>query len=163
MDTKKIRFRQHALRKGRASIAGQIYFLTVCCENRQRIFTARQHASVVSKECSSQVIWLDSSLLAWVLMPDHWHGLIRLGNQNSLSTIMQRFKSITTKKIYLNRYQNKKIWQSGFYDHAIRKEESIEHVARYLLDNPMRAGLVKNITDYPYWNTQWPSDSDLII
>jgi putative transposase len=154
---------QSALRKGRASIPGHVYFLTVCSENREAVFTAPQYAVTVSKECCHHRVWLDSVLLAWVLMPDHWHGLIQLGDQNSLSIIMQRFKSITTKQINITSHQSKKIWQSGFYDHAIREQESIKDVARYLLNNPVRAGLVKNVNDYPYWNTQWPSDDGLIL
>jgi REP element-mobilizing transposase RayT len=47
------------------------------------------------------------------------------------------------------------IWQEGYYDHALRSEESLPDVARYIVMNPVRAGLVKSIRDYPLWDAQW--------
>ena len=43
----------------------------------------------------------------------------------------------------------------GYYDHAIRKEEDIKGLAHYIIANPLRAGLVTNINDYPHWDAVW--------
>ena len=48
-----------------------------------------------------------------------------------------------------------RIWQRGFHDHALRAEEDIIDAARYIVANPLRAGLCQKIGDYPYWNAQW--------
>ena len=47
------------------------------------------------------------------------------------------------------------VWQRGFYDHAIRREENLRNVARYIVANPLRAGLVQQIGDYPLWDAIW--------
>ncbi|MGB7814803.1 MAG: hypothetical protein WBL28_00460 [Methylotenera sp.] len=49
----------------------------------------------------------------------------------------------------------KPIWQPGFYDHAIRKDEDIVAIARYIIANPIRAGLVKRVGDHPHWDAVW--------
>ncbi len=40
-------------------------------------------------------------------------------------------------------------WQRSFYDHALRTDEDLVHTARYVLANPVRAGLVHDFRDYP--------------
>jgi REP element-mobilizing transposase RayT len=87
-------------------------------------------------------------------MPDHFHGLIELQNI-PLPTLMARTKSRTT--VTLNRLLRREgpIWQPGFHDRAIRKEEDLQAVARYIVANPLRAGLVEKVGDYPLWDAIW--------
>jgi REP element-mobilizing transposase RayT len=68
---------------------------------------------------------------------------------------MQQLKSRTA--IALNRSTGRSgtVWQSGFHDHALRREEDLKATARYLVANPLRAGLVKSLRDYPFWNAVW--------
>jgi len=47
------------------------------------------------------------------------------------------------------------LWQRGFHDHALRRDEDIEDIARYIVANPLRAGLVRHIGDYPHWDAIW--------
>ncbi|GGY09626.1 hypothetical protein GCM10007160_41190 [Litchfieldella qijiaojingensis] len=49
----------------------------------------------------------------------------------------------------------KSIWQRGYHDRAIRDEEDIRAVARYIVANPLRAGLVNDIGQYPLWDAKW--------
>jgi REP element-mobilizing transposase RayT len=48
-----------------------------------------------------------------------------------------------------------RIWQRGFYDRSIRKEDDLIDIARYIVANPVRAGLVTSIRDYPLWDSIW--------
>ena len=82
-------------------------------------------------------------------MPDHIHWLFQLNHKQSLSKLIQGIKSISARAF------GKPIWQSGFYDHAIRKDEDIVNIARYIIVNPIRAGLVKRVGDYPHWDAVW--------
>jgi REP element-mobilizing transposase RayT len=86
-------------------------------------------------------------------MPDHWHGLVTLGHQDSLSIVMNRFKATTAKQIRCIRPQV--VWGTGFHDRALRREDDVRTVARYIVANPLRAGLVETVFDYPYWNCIW--------
>lgn len=100
--------------------------------------------------------WKRSRLLAWVLMPDHWHGLIELGEGESLSGLVCRLKANTARCI---RHEigggRGVVWTRGFHDRALRREEDVLSAAKYVVMNPTRAGLVKRLGDYPYWNAIW--------
>ncbi|MFC5526621.1 transposase [Rhodanobacter ginsengisoli] len=52
-----------------------------------------------------------------------------------------------------------RLWEKGFHDHALRRDESVEKAARYIIANPVRAGLVRDPMDYPYWDA-WFVDRD---
>jgi hypothetical protein len=47
------------------------------------------------------------------------------------------------------------VWQPGFHDRALRHDESLVTAARYLIANPLRAGLVACPGNYPFWDTVW--------
>jgi hypothetical protein len=47
------------------------------------------------------------------------------------------------------------VWQPGYHDHALRREEDLVTVSRYLVANPLRAGLVAYIGNYPLWDAIW--------
>jgi len=47
------------------------------------------------------------------------------------------------------------MWQQGFHDHALRNEENILDIARYVVMNPVRAKLCKRVGDYPFWDAVW--------
>ncbi len=93
--------------------------------------------------------------MTFVVMPDHVHWLIQLTNNTCLSSIVQAAKSVSARK--LNRFWGRKgpVWQDGFHDHALRREEDIQGVARYIVANPIRAKLVKSIRDYSHWDAIW--------
>ena len=82
-------------------------------------------------------------------MPDHLHWLMQLGEEKDLSSLVQQVKSWASKAI------GKSIWQKGFYDHAVRKEEDIKNIARYIVANPLRTNIVNKLNDYPHWDAIW--------
>jgi REP element-mobilizing transposase RayT len=93
--------------------------------------------------------------LAYVVMPDHIHWMFQLTAQGELSEIVARTKGRSAHRINQTNGGHGRIWQSGYYDHAIRKEEDIENLANYLIHNPVRAGLVPEPDRYPYWWSTW--------
>ncbi|RMN39379.1 hypothetical protein ALQ64_03732 [Pseudomonas cannabina] len=92
--------------------------------------------------------------LAWVIMPDHIHWLLQLNGQ-SLSRVVQRVKSKSAIAINRAKCCSGPFWQSGFHDTSIRTEDSLVNYARYVVANPVRAGLVKSVRDYPLWDAIW--------
>jgi REP element-mobilizing transposase RayT len=85
------------LRKGRASLPGQVYPVTVVSRERQRHFANFAAACAVASVLGDATAWRDARAMAWVLMPDHWHALVQLGEVNSLSAAMQRINSLTAR------------------------------------------------------------------
>jgi putative transposase len=88
-------------------------------------------------------------------MPDHWHALLELGKDTSLSRAMQRAKSLSARAANAALGRNGCVWSRAYHDRAVRTEENVIDFARYVVANPVRAGLVKSVRDYPYWNAVW--------
>ena len=94
-------------------------------------------------------------------MPDHLHWLFTLQNDNTLAKVMQHVKGILSYLIQKNRQKRGAIhlhhplWQDGYHERALRKEEDLQQIARYIVANPLRAKLVNKIGDYPLWDAVW--------
>jgi REP element-mobilizing transposase RayT len=83
-------------------------------------------------------------------MPDHLHLLVRLAPTDAtLGEIIGAFKRFTTRQSWKLGYEGA-LWQSRYYDHILRRSEHGEKVARYILANPVRKGLVETGGEYPY-------------
>jgi REP element-mobilizing transposase RayT len=143
-----------ALRRGRVSIPGQIYCLTAVAASRRALFAEFVVARLVIMEMRflQRRGWLTS--LALVVMPDHVHWLIELGPV-SLEKAAQTFKGRTARQLSLSCAVHGPVWQPGFHDRALRSEENVVAAARYIIMNPVRAGLVKTPGDFPHWDCLW--------
>ena len=91
---------------------------------------------------------------AAVVMPDHLHFVAGLKN-GSLAELMRSLKSYTAKKVNVLLEREGPFWQPQYHDHVIRKDEDLNEVILYALHNPVRANLVEDFHDYPYWYCQW--------
>lgn len=144
-----------ALRRGRASLPGQIYLLTTIAASRQPRFRDWSVATMVCRTLCERRLWRDSQLLCWVLMPDHLHALVALGESEPLHKLVQRVKAVTSKAAKLDADAEGAVWMPGFHDRALRCEENVVTVARYIVCNPVRGGLVRRVGDYPFWDAVW--------
>ncbi|KIP96219.1 transposase [Pseudomonas sp. HN2] len=144
----------HRLRRGRCSEPGRAYLITVVVYQRRPIFTDWRIGRLLVAELkrAQDQQWVKS--IAWVVMPDHFHWLVQLENA-SLERLMQTVKSRST--LTINRALNRTgaFWQTGYHDRAIRDNEDLRPYARYIIANPLRAGLVKKVADYPLWDACW--------
>jgi REP element-mobilizing transposase RayT len=84
-------------------------------------------------------------------MPDHLHWLLVPGSE-PIHAIMRRTKSCSARCINRRTGHTGRLWQNGFHDHAVRKEEDLAAIARYIIANPVRAGLVRSVREYPFWD-----------
>ncbi|MBM4446208.1 MAG: transposase [Chloroflexi bacterium] len=88
------------------------------------------------------------TIYAYCFMPDHLHLLLLGEDKSSLHTFMKTFKQETSFKF--RRTCNSPLWHRSYYDHVLRKEEALEEVALYILNNPVRAGLVDDYRSYAF-------------
>ncbi len=95
-----------------------------------------------------------AKLLCWVLMPDHWHGLVRLTSTARIAHVVGMAKGRSAHAIR-DVTAGKRIWADGFHERALRQEDDVLSAARYIVANPIRAGLVSRVHDYPYWDAVW--------
>ena len=142
------------LRKGRASIKNQHYLLTTNVFDRKPVFNREDAAAIVLNSLN----WLEKkgkiTLDAAVVMPNHLHFVAGLKN-DSLATIMRSLKSHTAKQINILLERDGPFWQPQYHDHALRKDEDLNEVVLYTLNNPVRAKLVDDFHKYPYWYCRW--------
>ncbi|MCB1666557.1 MAG: transposase [Pseudomonadales bacterium] len=143
----------HLLRKGRYSEPGRLYLVTVVCAKRQRHFVDLRAGRQVVHALRS--LSPDAETLCYVIMPDHLHWLLNLRGERSLQAVVQQAKSLATKLIHRSDLSSEQIWQRGFHDRAVRKEDDLKAMARYVVANPLRAGLVKRLGEYPLWDAKW--------
>ncbi|WP_429199079.1 REP-associated tyrosine transposase [Luteibacter sp. W1I16] len=138
-----------SLRRGRFSEPGRTYLVTTTTASRIPLFLQHDAARSVARICHDPKTWPLSTCVAWVVMPDHWHGLVELGDE-PLSRAVARFKGRVSRSL-----GQAGMWQEGFHDCGLRRDGDLRRAARYLVANPVRAGLVDSVLDYPYWNTVW--------
>jgi len=86
-------------------------------------------------------------------MPDHLHLLISPRGTN-LSEVLSAWKSYTGHLLRKDGLVGS-CWQRGFYDHALREEEDVQRAAEYIVNNPVRKGLVEKWRDYPFSWHRW--------
>jgi REP element-mobilizing transposase RayT len=143
------------LRVGRQSMRGWRYLITTVCMDRHPWFANPQVAQAVATLHGSSELFVDAELHAWVLMPDHWHGVLQLGDHESLSALMNRFKTRTA--MAANGVCGRKggIWFSGFHDRALRDDREVQAATQYILDNPVKAGLCRAPDEYPWMHPHW--------
>ncbi|POA26908.1 MULTISPECIES: transposase [unclassified Pseudomonas] len=144
----------HRLRLGRYSEAGRAYLITAVIHNRQPIFSDWRIGRLLVAELRRAHDQGQVSSLAWVVMPDHFHWLLEL-QDHQLSHVVGSTKSRCTLIVNKTLRRHGPLWQSGYHDRAIRDGEDLRPFARYIVANPLRAGLVENIGDYPLWDASW--------
>ena len=141
----------HSLRKGRRCIDWQIYLVTTCCFDRKELFKDVVAGQIVANEIRRSDLSGTTHTIAFVVMPDHLHWLFQLQFGQSLSRVVGIVKGRSAFYIGKKFPYVKKAWQRGYHDRAFRRMESIKATADYVIANPLRAGLVSRISDYPLW------------
>lgn len=93
------------------------------------------------------------TLHAFCIMSNHVHVLLT-ANRGAppLSKIMQQHKSFTGREANLILERTGQFWELESYDHVVRNNVAFERILRYILNNPVKAGLVKN---WQHWSYSW--------
>ncbi len=120
------------------------YFVTICSQPRginqlcQPVVAEALLAS--ARFYSEQRKWF---LAPFLLMPDHVHMLACFPRACRMETVISAWKRYTAIKLGIE-------WQNRFFDHRLRSNESAEEKCRYILTNPVRAGLVEDAASWPH-------------
>ena len=144
-------YRSDLLRKGRVSLTNRFYSITLVAHKRENIFIFMDINRLIIKEMKKIEAQEAAKTIAFVVMPNHIHWLIQLGNKKALSNVIKSFKG-RCSKVARNDLGMCKLWQRNYYDHMIRNENDLLNNARYIIANPLRAKIVDKITSYAYWD-----------
>jgi putative transposase len=144
------------------------YFITICTHNRKcwlaEIIDHEVRLNNLGKVIESE--WLQTAILrpyvaldAYVVMPNHFHGIFSLKGQEratqrvaptkdqpsqglkpaSVGSIIGQFKSQVTKRIIRVKGPTKEpFWQRNYYEHVIRDEDDLNRIREYIQNNPIR-------------------------
>jgi putative transposase len=125
------------------------YFVTVCCEKRRPYLAKNEDAAPVLEYLQSSAARESFAIHAYCAMPDHLHFLASgTSDVSNMLTFVNSFKQYAAYE-FLGR-TGKQLWQYKFYDHILRPGNSIENVAWYIWQNPVRKNLCANPRDYPF-------------
>ena len=121
-----------------------IVYVSICCENRKPWLATDKHHKILLD------LWQDTSHWVagrYVLMPDHLH-LFAAPQDTAVDfeSWVKYFKSQFTKRNGVSSCR----WQTGHWDTRIRDHEHYEEKSIYMFNNPVRAGLVKDASDWKY-------------
>ncbi|WPP01329.1 transposase [Pseudomonas sp. HR96] len=147
----------NTLRIARVSEIGRCYIITTVTMGRLPVFQDWRLGRRVVNELKAQQDQGRARSIAWVVMPDHLHWLVEL-QSGSIETVVRQVKGRSALAVNKAIGRSGPIWQRGFHDHALRRDEDLRQVARYILRNPLEAGLVARIGDYPLWDACWIGD-----
>lgn len=92
----------------------------------------------------------DYKLIAWCIMPNHVHVLIRQAEQTSLGKIVRSWKGSTARLINLHLNREGSLWSKDYFDRAIRDQDHFWKAISYIHQNPVRANLVRAPEDWPF-------------
>jgi len=143
-----------SLRSGRVSEQGRVYLVTFTTENRRTLFSNFCLGRLVVKELRQAQSQRLATSLVWVVMPDHVHWLLEL-KLGSLDRLVKQVKARSAISINRAIDCQGRIWQQGFHDRAMRYDEDLVAAARYIVLNPVRAGVVKRCGEYSLWDAVW--------
>ena len=122
-----------------------IYHITIGSFDRKNLFTKPHLNLLILNILKKSAPLYGYQLIAYCLLPDHIHILLQAkDNPKDLRKFVRGFKSYSTKEA------RRKLWQRGFYEHILRKEEKTFEIAKYILNNPVRKGLVEKMEEYPW-------------
>ncbi len=136
-----------ALLRGRCSMVGSSYFLTYCLK--------RPHTGLVQPDLAPSVLDQMRALETrgyWhirtaVLMPDHIHMVITLGEKLSLPEVVRSFKGPLTRFLRTHGLQ----WQDGYYERRLRTSDRLLPIFLYIFLNPYRARLAQPGEKWPWY------------
>jgi putative transposase len=125
----------------RLVLADRYFFVTCNLERRRRLLSSEELSLL------ARVIALRRSahrflLTAWVLLPDHWHAIVYPAHPLTISETMEAIKVSATRRINRGRGTLGPLFQSRFFDRALRTVKEYGETVEYIHWNPVRRGFV---------------------
>lgn len=90
-------------------------------------------------------------LFAAVIMPDHVHILLKPNKNVSLSRIIKGLKGVSARLVNAVRSTGRSLWQAESFDRIIRDQSEFDEKLRYMLNNPVKKGLIDDPWEYDGW------------
>ncbi len=137
-----------AMRRGRSSEGGALYFVTICEKERN----PRLANELVFKSINEVIMRCEKDNVlhcrSWIVMPDHIHLLFELGDSLSSGKCVSRIKTQIRKICGWNQFA----WERSFFDRQVREHDNILSLFLYIFLNPYRSKLIEHSKKWPYYH-----------
>ena len=143
-----------------------VHFVTFSVDRRRRLLD-HDHAKRILLGWLNEVLeHFQAICVGFVVLPDHVHALIWLPKTGQLSSFMHSWKrqsSIGLRGWYLQISpdyfaqfgEGTRFWPPKYYSFEIYETAKLEEKLKYMHENPVRAGLVQNVTDWKWSSARW--------
>jgi REP-associated tyrosine transposase len=137
------------------------YSLTFCTPDRHRAFIEAAAVDLVRAQFLRAADRHLFALIAYCFMPDHVHLLVEgVRDDSDLKAFQSAAKQYSG--FHYKAQFGRPLWQRYGYERALRSEESTIDVVRYILANPVRAGLARRVDEYSFSGSSVFSVSELL-
>jgi putative transposase len=156
-----------------------IYFFTVVTYKRRPLLRGKM--AILTQAFESAKSRIPYKLLAYVIMDDHMHLLIKPESANTYPDIIRKIKIFVSKRCdttvgdlseSMKKKGEKGIWQRRYFEHTIRNTEDFKRHLDYIHFNPVKHSYVDNVKEYPYssfhqwakfgyYDVMWGSQKDV--
>jgi putative transposase len=148
-----MRTRRPARLKHLSYVGPQRYSLTFCTDWNRRWFENAYAVQLVLSQFIRVAAKEGFTILAYCFMPEHLHLLVEGVREDSDARKFIIKAKQCSAHAYASRF-GERLWQPFGYEHVLRDDEDVQVVARYIVENPIRAGLTKSVLDYPFVGSQ---------
>ena len=126
---------------------GKSYYVTFCTRDRRILSPSARTIALESCVAGHLRSYFLHSV---VVMPDHVHLVFTLYRIATLAATMKLIKSTSARGI-----GGGVVWQREYFDRILRSDEDLRAKCEYVVNNPVRAGLVASAEDYPWIWRSW--------
>jgi REP element-mobilizing transposase RayT len=133
-------------------IPGHFYHVYNRGVNRQRIFAHDGNYRFLLRRTKRYLKDYDLSVIAYCLMPNHYHFLLRPGEDDALSRFIQRLFNSYTQAFNRQHDRSGTLFEGRAKSILVDDERYVLYLCRYIHLNPVKAGLVTHPSEWPYSN-----------
>jgi putative transposase len=116
---------------------------------RRNAFVDEESVDIVHSQILRTCAEKDFAELAALFMPDHVHLILAGEHEGSAFLPFMKLMRQRTAMSY-RKLKNQLLWQDGYFERVLRPDDSLSRIVEYMLENPVRAGLVARPEDYPF-------------
>ena len=125
------------------------YFITIRSSSFKHHFVNDEVVAKLIEILKSTAEQKSFLVWAYCFMPDHVHLLIEGKKSNAdMKVFVALFKQRTA--YWFKRIHGVQLWEANYYEHVLRNDEATRAVARYIIQNPVRKGIVEDCSKYYY-------------
>ena len=135
-------------RAWRIEFDGALYHVLARGNARQDIFVDDRDRLLFIDLIGEMAVRFEIDVYAWVLMGNHYHLLLKT-NRANLSKSMQWFGANYTQKYNIRHKRSGHLFQGRFKSFLIENDSYLMRLSCYIHRNPLRAGIIKRLADYP--------------